>query len=146
MRRSTARWLARASAWLAVMLALAPFAAPMAVAAAEANAPVMIGARIVGDASRVRFVADLSRRVDSVVFTLADPYRVIVDLPEVNFALPELAGTTGRGVISAFRYGAISAGKSRRCCKPRDSSASSLISFRYSWRNAGLGWMHTRIV
>lgn len=95
------------------MLALAPFAAPMAVAAAEANAPVMIGARIVGDASRVRFVADLSRRVDSVVFTLADPYRVIVDLPEVNFALPELAGTTGRGVISAFRYGAISAGKSR---------------------------------
>ena len=37
----------------------------------------------------------------------------MVDLPEVRFALPELAGRTGRGLISAFRYGLISPGKSR---------------------------------
>ena len=31
----------------------------------------------------------------------------------MRFALPELAGATGRGLISAFRYGLISPGKSR---------------------------------
>ncbi len=80
---------------------------------AAAGGPVMLGARIVGDANRVRFVADLSRQVKATVFTLADPDRIVVDLPEVRFALPELAGTSGRGVISAFRYGLISPGKSR---------------------------------
>ena len=80
---------------------------------AAAGSPVMLGARIVGDDQRVRFVADLSRKVESAAFVLADPYRIVVDLPEVNFALPELAGTSGRGLISAFRYGMISPGKSR---------------------------------
>ncbi len=78
-----------------------------------AAGPVMLGARIVGDDQRVRFVADMSRKIDATVFTLADPDRIIVDLPEVRFALPELAGSSGRGLISAFRYGLISPGKSR---------------------------------
>ena len=80
---------------------------------AAADGPIMLGARIVGDDSRVRFVADLSRKVTATVFTLADPDRIVVDLPEVRFALPQLAGTSGRGLISAFRYGLISPGKSR---------------------------------
>jgi N-acetylmuramoyl-L-alanine amidase len=37
----------------------------------------------------------------------------VIDLPEVHFVLPEMAGTTGRGVVTAFRYGFISKGKSR---------------------------------
>ncbi len=81
--------------------------------AAAADGPVMLGARIVGDDSRVRFVADLSKKVTATVFTLADPDRIVVDLPEVRFALPQLAGTTGRGLIATFRYGLISPGKSR---------------------------------
>ena len=80
---------------------------------AASDGPVMLGARIVGDAARVRFVADLSKKVQATVFTLADPDRIIVDLPQVRFALPELAGAAGRGLISAFRYGLISPGKSR---------------------------------
>ena len=80
---------------------------------AASDGPVMLGARIVGDSQRVRFVADLSKKVAATVFTLADPDRIVVDLPEVRFALPALAGSTGRGLISAFRYGLISPGKSR---------------------------------
>jgi N-acetylmuramoyl-L-alanine amidase len=80
---------------------------------AAADAPVMLGARIVGDDSRVRFVADLSRKIAATAFTLADPDRIVIDLPEVHFALPQLAGSTGRGLIAAFRYGLISPGKSR---------------------------------
>ena len=73
----------------------------------------MLDARVVGDASRVRFVADLSAPVAIAVFGLADPYRIVIDLPEVHFVLPEGIGETGRGLVSAFRYGLISAGKSR---------------------------------
>lgn len=78
-----------------------------------ARKPIMFDARIVGDDSRVRFIADLSATVDAAVFTLADPYRIVVDLPDVRFALPDLAGTEPRGLASAFRYGSISPGKSR---------------------------------
>lgn len=95
---------------LAAAVAHAEDAVPMP---AADGGPVMLGARIVGDDSRVRFVADVSRKVDATVFTLSDPDRIIVDLPEVRFALPQLAGTSGRGLIAAFRYGLISPGKSR---------------------------------
>jgi N-acetylmuramoyl-L-alanine amidase len=74
---------------------------------------VMVDARVVGDDKRTRFVADLSGPADVGLFTLADPYRVILDLPKVRFGLPEGLGSAGRGLISAFRYGQISPGKSR---------------------------------
>jgi N-acetylmuramoyl-L-alanine amidase len=77
------------------------------------DASVMIDARVVGDANRTRFVADLSNSVDIGIFTLANPYRLVLDLPQVKFALPDGIGETGRGMISAFRYGRISPGKSR---------------------------------
>ena len=80
---------------------------------ATSSAPYVLDARVVGDENRMRFIADMSATVDATVFALADPYRIIIDLPEVRFVLPETAGTQGRGFISAFRYGSISAGKSR---------------------------------
>ena len=46
-------------------------------------------------------------------FTLADPYRVVIDLPEVTFKLPAQAGEHGRGLVKAFRYGLIMQGGSR---------------------------------
>ena len=59
------------------------------------------------------FVADLSDAVDFRAFLLADPYRVIVDLPEVKFLMPSGVGSQGKGLISAFRYGLFAPGKSR---------------------------------
>lgn len=83
------------------------------VAAAADDLPMIFDARVVGDEHRVRFVADVSAPVEPTVFTLADPYRIVVDMPEVRFALPEDIGASGRGLISAYRYGLISQGKSR---------------------------------
>ena len=65
-----------------------------------------------GDKSRTRLSIDLSDVAEPSVFTLADPYRVIVDLPDVVFgggALPHQA----RGLVSAYRYGLIAPGRSR---------------------------------
>jgi N-acetylmuramoyl-L-alanine amidase len=68
---------------------------------------------MVGDAQRTRFSLLLSANVAYHIFTLADPYRVIIDIPGVNFALPRGAGRLGKGVIQAFRYGLFAPGKSR---------------------------------
>jgi N-acetylmuramoyl-L-alanine amidase len=77
------------------------------------DAAIANDARIGGDISRTRFVADLSSVVDFRVFALSDPYRVIVDLPEVKFLMPSGIGAKGKGLVSAFRYGLFATGKSR---------------------------------
>ena len=56
---------------------------------------------------------DFDRKVDLAAFTLADPYRVVIDLPQVVFRLPKDAGEQGRGLIKGFRYGLIMQGGSR---------------------------------
>ena len=74
---------------------------------------VALDARLAGDDKRTRLVFDLSRKLDLRAFVLSDPYRVIVDLPEVMFDLPAAAGREGRGLVSAFRYGLFARGKAR---------------------------------
>jgi N-acetylmuramoyl-L-alanine amidase len=75
--------------------------------------PIASDARLGGDEAQTRFVMDFSRKIDLHVFTLADPYRVVIDLPQVAFRLPPKAGETGRGLIKAFRFGLVMAGGSR---------------------------------
>jgi N-acetylmuramoyl-L-alanine amidase len=75
--------------------------------------PVATDARLGGDESRTRFVMDFSRKIDLHAFTLADPYRVVIDIPQVVFQLPPKAGESGRGLIKAFRFGLVMQGGSR---------------------------------
>jgi N-acetylmuramoyl-L-alanine amidase len=75
--------------------------------------PIASEARLGGDAGRTRLVVDLSRPIEIAAFTLADPYRVVVDLPQVTFQLPARTGENGRGLIKAFRYGLVMQGGSR---------------------------------
>ncbi|MBV9262390.1 MAG: AMIN domain-containing protein, partial [Pseudolabrys sp.] len=82
-------------------------------AAPNAAFPVASDVRLGGDENQTRFVLDLSQKVDLAAFTLADPYRVVIDLPQVTFSLPGKAGDTGRGLIKAFRFGLVMQGGSR---------------------------------
>ena len=75
--------------------------------------PQAIDARVGGDEMRTRFVLDIDRPVPFHVFVLADPYRIIIDLPHVNFQLPAGIGQQGRGLVSAYRFGLLAVGKSR---------------------------------
>jgi N-acetylmuramoyl-L-alanine amidase len=75
--------------------------------------PVASDARLAGDAKQTRFVLDIDKTVQFRAFTLADPYRVVVDVPQINFQLPAGTGTAGRGLIKAFRYGLVMPGGSR---------------------------------
>ena len=82
-------------------------------AVTASNFPVASDARLAGDAKQTRFVLDLDRTIQFRAFALADPYRVVVDIPEVSFQLPAGTGATGRGLIKAFRYGLVMPGGSR---------------------------------
>ncbi|MES0809128.1 N-acetylmuramoyl-L-alanine amidase [Roseibium sp. SCPC15] len=82
-------------------------------ALAQSAKPVITGARVAGDEDRTRFVLDLNAQVVPVISGLTNPYRLIVDLPEVTFDLPEGVGQSGRGLISDWRFGLFALGKSR---------------------------------
>ena len=85
----------------------------MVMAAPAAAFPVATDFRIGGDDTQTRFVIDLSQKIDLRAFTLADPYRVVIDLPQVAFQLKPKAGESGRGLIKAFRFGLVMQGGSR---------------------------------
>jgi len=79
----------------------------------SADFPVVSDIRLVGDETQSRMVLDLSEKVDVRAFTLADPYRVVVDMPQVIFQLRPRAGEKGRGLIKTFRFGLVMPGGSR---------------------------------
>jgi N-acetylmuramoyl-L-alanine amidase len=76
-------------------------------------AATLTGARVGGDDSRTRFVADLSQPVSFTVYVLPDPYRVVIDVADLRFNLPAGIGRKVRGLISEYRYGEAEPGKSR---------------------------------
>ena len=82
-------------------------------AAPAAPFPVATDTRVGGDDTLTRFVMDFSRKIDLRAFTLADPYRVVIDLPQVTFNLPPKTGESGRGLVKAFRFGLVMQGGSR---------------------------------
>ena len=100
--------------WMCVPLrsAVAVETQPPRPAVAE-EFPVASDVRIAGDEKQTRFVLDLDRKIDVRAFALNDPYRVVLDIPQVTFNLPTGIGSSGRGLIRAFRYGLVMPGGSR---------------------------------
>lgn len=85
---------------------------PQATAAAD-SLPAATDVRVGGDEKLTRFVVDLTQKIDVTAFALANPYRVVVDLPQIAFRLPPKAAEQSRGLVKAFRYGLIMQGGSR---------------------------------
>ena len=75
--------------------------------------PVASEVRLGGDETQTRMVVDLSQKVDIHAFTLANPYRVVIDLPQMIFRFAPGTGESGRGMVKAFRYGLMMTGGSR---------------------------------
>src|SRR5258707_7805902 len=81
--------------------------------AGPADFPVASEVRLGGDDTKTRLIVDLSRKIDIRTFTLANPYRVVMDMPQVTFQFPPKVGEAGRGLIKAFRFGLVMQGGSR---------------------------------
>jgi N-acetylmuramoyl-L-alanine amidase len=80
---------------------------------ATSTFPTASDARLAGDARQTRFILDLDTPIQFRAFALADPYRVVVDIPQVSFKLAAGTGSAGRGLVKAFRYGLVMPGGSR---------------------------------
>ncbi len=81
--------------------------------AQAAEAAFATRADVSGDHLRTTFRLDLSAGVTAEIYTLANPYRVIVDLPDVTFHLPDGTGQETHGLVRTFRYGLFAEHKAR---------------------------------
>jgi N-acetylmuramoyl-L-alanine amidase len=77
------------------------------------NPPIVLSARIGEHEDRTRFVIELSDPVNLRTFTLTNPDRVVVDMPEVSWHLGAPPRPSGFGSVKSYRYGVFRKGNSR---------------------------------
>jgi N-acetylmuramoyl-L-alanine amidase len=89
------------------------------------DAPAMLGVKpktsvassdataLAGDTTRTRFVIGLERAAEFQVFSLQNPNRVIVELPDLKLQLPQISGSAPVGLVQSFRGGQSAPGKTR---------------------------------
>lgn len=82
---------------------------PEAMAAEAAVTGIRLGVQAHG----TRVVLDITGDVAFDIFTLPDPYRVVIDMPEVEWRLPGKTLSVGNGLVQQFRYGLFKPGVSR---------------------------------
>jgi N-acetylmuramoyl-L-alanine amidase len=68
--------------------------------------------KLAGDETRVRIVMQLDREPDLKWFLLRGPHRLVIDLPETDFAI-EPRELKPRGLVTGVRYGHLEEGRSR---------------------------------
>ena len=87
-----------------------------------AAAPEVKDLRIGIRENSTRFVIDLNQKVEPRIFGLPDPFRIVIDLPEVDFTLPaDRLGAQG-GLVERLRYGLFRPGNSRLVLDLRESA------------------------
>jgi N-acetylmuramoyl-L-alanine amidase len=88
-------------------------AGPTVGAKPQGPLPIVMSARIGEHEDRTRLVIELSDPVNLRAFALADPDRVVIDMPEVSWRLGAPPRPTGFGSVKSYRYGQFRAGNSR---------------------------------
>ncbi|ANH03875.1 N-acetylmuramoyl-L-alanine amidase [Shinella sp. HZN7] len=112
MLRLLTETLARVAAG-AIVAALSLSLVTPALAVSASAAPLLaFSARIAGDDARTRLIIDFDRKPDFKVHYVANPYRVLIDLPETDFGV-KAEELEARGIFSDIRYGTMAAGRSR---------------------------------
>lgn len=95
------------------ILILGLLMACLAESGAGATQAVVNEIRVAQHNDHTRLVIDLSESVQVEVFTLADPYRVVIDLPDVGWRIDPAAAKQTVGLMKGFRYGQFRPGRSR---------------------------------
>lgn len=93
-----------------LLLLLFTLLVPLPVAWAK---PDILGARIGQHPGKTRFVLELSQPVPYRVFTLPDPFRVVIDLPQFGWKLSDVQTPRRGGLITGLRHGPFAPGTGR---------------------------------
>jgi N-acetylmuramoyl-L-alanine amidase len=104
--------------WAASVVLLGSASATAGDVDKPATAPVAVAARLVEADGAAKLTFDLSAPVEGRAFALADPDRIVVDVPEVNFQIDSAVGRAQQGkslgqIVKSFRFGLLGPGKSR---------------------------------
>jgi N-acetylmuramoyl-L-alanine amidase len=94
--------------FVAVLLAALVAAGPLAWAK-----PAVTDVRLGAHADKTRFVLDLDEEPAYRAFTLPDPFRVVIDLPALDWALGPDKMSRGGGLVDSLRFGLFAPGTSR---------------------------------
>jgi N-acetylmuramoyl-L-alanine amidase len=103
---------------------------PAAPAGTTVHRAIATDARLEDSAERAKLTFELSGPVKAAAFALADPDRIVIDLPEIEFRIDPEIGAANRsfrrghgaaarapsrfsGLIASYRFGFFSAGRSR---------------------------------
>src|SRR5690606_24877387 len=86
----------------AIVWGVALLGAALPAVAADVQAT---GVRIADHKSGARLVVDVTDEIKIRIFTLADPYRVVVDMPSVEWKAESDTPLDSRGLVSGFRHG-----------------------------------------
>ena len=108
---STGGWATRAAR--ACLLGLCWLTAAIGLAGPSLAEGRVDALRIGQHEDRVRFVLEMDRQTPFAVFLLSDPYRAVIDLPEVNWAAEPLRISDSNPLIQGYRTGQFQPGVSR---------------------------------
>ncbi|MEK9752731.1 MAG: N-acetylmuramoyl-L-alanine amidase [Rhodospirillaceae bacterium] len=84
-----------------------------AAGAVEAASSIVTDIRIGAAGKTTRIVFEFTERMSVRLFTLAEPYRIVIDMPEVGWRLPPKPLPAASGVYERLRYGLYKPGNSR---------------------------------
>ena len=114
-RRMILRWLFLLGAAGGAAFPLSASGQTLAAAphAQAANPARVSETALKGDRARTKFIIGLERSVEFQVFSLTNPNRVFVELPDVMLQLPPQPGETAVGLVKSFRGGQSAPGKAR---------------------------------
>lgn len=73
----------------------------------------LTGLRLGEHPQKTRIVLDLSGRLPYSLFTLSDPYRVVIDLPELEWQASDRTAKNTAGLVTGYRFGLFQPGNSR---------------------------------
>jgi N-acetylmuramoyl-L-alanine amidase len=79
----------------------------------QSSIPVVIGLKLTETPQRTRFALELSDPMDVRVYTLANPNRVVIDMPDVLWRAGDDARPSGRRAVKSYRYGQFRKGNFR---------------------------------
>ncbi len=109
MRQS--RWARLRWGWAFLLAVMLP--AMMAPAGGALGKPAVLDVRLGLHPDKTRVVLDLTAVPGYRIFPLSQPYRMVLDLTEVEWRLPDGYVPAGRGLVQSLRYGLFAPGTSR---------------------------------
>ena len=95
------------------LLSLLVFLLLLGLTNAAVAEPSVTGMRVGQHPDKTRIVFDISQSVEFQIILLPDPYRLVIDLPEIEWRLDEEMAAGRDGQVQGLRYGLFQPGVSR---------------------------------